>query len=173
MIPITVMFEPANYISVSALVFAYIVIVSGWIGYARSVSVKPHKDTALGALRFVVDLVILFEYFYLLRTSQTGPISDFPLVMVVIFMTYVLSDRIKYYEHTPRQRVWIQHRSKITLGFLAIVLLTGALYNDGMFVAVASEHAHTLSIAVFAILVILHRVAKWKLTPRRPRRSRS
>lgn len=128
MIPIHAIFDPANHVIVSTLAFSYTLIISGWIGYSRSTSVKPHKDTSLGALRFILDLIILFEYFYLLQISQTEHIGDFPLVVLIIFGTYVLSDIIKHHEHSPRERPWIRHRTGITVIFFVFIFIATTVY---------------------------------------------
>ena len=170
MIPVWDVFEPDNYVAASTLVFAYILVVSGWIGYSRSISVKPHRDTAWGVMRFVLDLVILFEYFYLLRMTQTDHVADFPAVLVVIFVTYVVSDLVKTREHPPKMRSQIKQRSKITDGLLLIVMLATVLYYGGVYAGIASVlnmDTHILSIMSFTGLVLLYRGLKWDLKRRR------
>ena len=170
MIPIQSLFEPDNHMTVMALIFAYILIVSGWVGYSRSVSIKPHKDTNLGAMRFVIDLVILFEYFYLLRISQTEHVSDFPIVVVIIFLTYMLWDAVKYREHSARDRVWIKRRGSITKKLFLVVLVATILYYIGLFEIITLEvgmSAYDSVVIVFILLILGYRASKWNLTKRR------
>lgn len=171
-IPIQTLLESTDHKSASTLIFSYMLIVSGWVGYTRSISIKPHRDTSLGAMRFIFDLIILFEYFYLLEITYKGPIEDFPLIVVVIFFTYLLSDIVKHYEYPPRSRVRIRQRTKITIGMLVFVFLAMAIYYDDKHVSAASVlgiDAHMLAITVFAALVILYRALKWNLIKRRRR----
>ena len=175
-IPIQTLVDSTYHKPASTLMFSYILIVSGWIGYSRSISIRPHRDTALGAMRFVFDLIILFEYFYLLQIAYTGPIEDFPLVVVVIFLTYLLSDTVKCYEYPPRTRARIKQRMKITIGTLVVVFVAvGTCYdNTHADVALAlGMDAHILSIVIFSVLVILYRSLKWNLTQRRRRQKSS
>ena len=170
MIPVWTMFEPDNYVAASTLIFAYILIVSGWIGYSRSISVKPHRDTGWGVARFVLDLVIMFEYFYLLRIVQTNHITDFPVVLLIIFVTYIISDSVKMREYPPTSRVSIKQRSKITNNMFGMVVLAIIGYYAGFLSHIASTigmDAHVLSIVVFTGLVLLYRGLKWDLK-RRP-----
>ena len=92
LVPISVAFQPENHMSVTTLLFSYVLIISGWIGYSRSVSYRPYKDTAWGAMRFVFDIIILFEYFYLVGISVEQP-DVFPFVVVVIAATYLITIR--------------------------------------------------------------------------------
>ncbi len=173
MIPIQSMFEPDNHTTVMTLTFAYILIVSGWVGYSRSVSIKPHKDTNPGAIRFVIDLVILFEYFYLLRISQTEHASDFPIAVVVIFLTYMLWDAVKYREHSAGDRVWIKRRGKTTKKLFGVVFSVTILYYVGLFEIITLDvwvSAYDLVVIVFILLILAYRAAKWNLTKRHRRR---
>lgn len=43
LVPISVAFQPENQMSVTTLLFSYLLIISGWIGYSRSVSYRPYK----------------------------------------------------------------------------------------------------------------------------------
>lgn len=167
-IPIQIAFN-SNYHLSMTLIFSYVVIVSGWIGYARSVSYAPHKDTVWGAIRFVLDIVIIYEYFYLLRISQTEYVTDIPYVMVVIFGTYALSDLVKYYEHVPQGRTRIKRRGRITVhAFILSILIAIWYYSDDLgLVAIYDVDALDLSIVGFFIILILFRVYKWKLTTKR------
>lgn len=177
-IPIGELFDPSNNTTASTLVFSYILIVSGWIGYYRSISIWSHKDTAWGAIRFVLDLIILFEYFYLLQLvspvfGEGFPlVKDFPIVVTVIFLTYLLSDVVKHRvnrNQPPQNRTHIWQRTYITISTLLLVSIAMITYYGGVHENVASVlcvDAHILSIAVFTALVILYRILKWNLHPR-------
>ncbi|AIF83240.1 hypothetical protein NTE_01167 [Candidatus Nitrososphaera evergladensis SR1] len=81
LIPIENVFSSWDNILRSAgLMLAYIIIISGWIGYTKSISKRPHSENHLGNARFVMDLVILFLVFYLMSFANEedvpGVITD-------------------------------------------------------------------------------------------------
>ena len=142
------------------------------VGYARSASVKPHKDTGLGATRFVLDIVILFEYFYLLQISQTEHIGELPFVMVVIFGAYLLSDLVKYREYALGSRRQLKRRSKITGYFFVLVVVAASAHQLSAYAELAPApgiDTNIPAILAFAVLVVLLRAAKWSLTVKRRR----
>ena len=170
MIPIGIMFEPDNHATAATFVFSYILIVSSWIGYSRSTSIRPYKDTGWGIARFVFDILILFEYFYLLQIIKTEHIHSFAVVVVVIFFTYMLSDSIKILEHSTRVRVRIKRRSKATTRLFVLGSLVALAYYLGWYAEIAVDvgiSAHVLTVIMFTILVIVYRRAKWNLKQRR------
>ena len=153
------------------LVFSYILIVSSWIGYSRSTSIRPYKDTGRGIARFVFDLIILFEYFYLLQIIQTEHINSFAAVVWVIFLTYALSDIIKVFEHSTQVRAQIESRAKVTTRLFALGSLVLIAHYLGWYAEIAvvvGISAHILTVITFTILVIAYRCAKWNLKQKHP-----
>jgi hypothetical protein len=49
------------------LILVYFFIVTGWIGYFKSIMRKPHKETKIGTARFGTDLFILYIFYYMLN----------------------------------------------------------------------------------------------------------
>lgn len=159
MIPIQVAFEPENHTAVMSLVFAYVVVVAGWIGYARSVSRHPHKDSGWGVTRFALGIVILFEYFYLIRISQMEEhVWSISLIMVLLFASYLLADMLKireygaYYRRRFGRRAYTTFKAVVSALILAIVSL---IIGDDM-----------ATIIMFVFLVLVFSVAKWRPTTR-------
>lgn len=170
MIPIQNVLESDNHTAVLTLGFSYILVISGWVGYSRSVSTKPYTDSNLGAMRFVVDLIVLFEYFYLISISQTEHASEFPAVAVIIFGTYVLWDDIKGREYASRDQENIQRRKTTTKKLFIVGIVIAAAYHVGLYKIMASSlgiSEHMLAVLSFVLLVIGYRYTKWDLTPRR------
>ena len=165
MIPITTAFAPENQTAAMALGFSYVVIVAGWIGYARSVSRHPHKDTGWGVMRFALNIVILYEYFYLLRISQTEHVADLPWVMMVLFGTYVVSDMVKTREYGSRYRKRFRRRTGITwrafFGSIIVALISWIVAMD------------VVTIGLFTALVLGFSASKWHPMTRSQRRPTS
>lgn len=164
LIPTSNALKPENHTMTAALVFSYIFIVSSWIGYARSVSFSPHTDTGWGAIRFVINLIILYEFFYLIRVSQTEHVGELPTVACIIFMTFYISDIIKYHEYGPQDKKLLTQRRRITEYAMLFGILAMASHNAGYwgFVSLVDINTLILTIIVFTIIAVLFRVAKWR-----------
>ena len=126
-----------------ALSLAYVVTISGLIGYSKSIAARPHSDNKLGNLRFVVDLSIMFLVYYLISLTDPTPIDatsyarfdyyedTFTWVFPAIFGAYFAWDIIKYYEyknvHQSEAKTNIQRGTK-TLYFLLLFIIQSILY---------------------------------------------
>lgn len=104
------------------LLSAYFTVVLSWIGYHKAVEDKPHKNVS----RFVIDLILLYFYFYLIFTNN---IKDFLGVLAAIFLLYliwVVLRNNEYKKETQEQRR--QEHFKIirsSIFFLAFIILWG------------------------------------------------
>lgn len=113
LVPFTFSFETMM------LLVAYIVVVLSWIGYHKAVAEKPHKNL----LRFVIDLWLLFFYFYLIFTQE---FKDFLIVHAIIFGLYLLWVIIRHKEYPPSNSEKNLAKIKIIrsiITFLASVLI--------------------------------------------------
>lgn len=177
MIPIDVFFELSNAASNIALALSYVVVILGWVGYARSISVWRYKDTGWGFMRFVVDTVILFEYFYLLQVAHRH-IDHTPYVLLVLAGTYLVSDMAKYFDQPRRKRQQVKRRTRHTVGLFITttgVILIYFLSELAVEAIVANTAPHQMGagadttpitlVATFfcVVMAVRHRYAKWKL----------
>ena len=94
-----------NALSIS-LLLSYAFIISGWVGYTKSISKRPHRENWLGNTRFVIDLVILFLAFYLLSLTNPEKFERFITVFGTFiwlfpatFIVYFIWDMFKYFEY--------------------------------------------------------------------------
>lgn len=162
------------------LAVAYVAIISGWIGYIRSVYKWPHRDTKYGMLRFVTDLAVLFCYFGLIEAAD--PVRDvfrgqFMFWILAMFVLYALSDLLKNRDHKSRssnapKNKELRKSQHLTLIFLAVSagLCAFNAYAPGLWGD--DDGALYMWILIMAIsLMILYRSRKWKM--RTPRRGRS
>ncbi len=158
---------------------AYIILVSGWVGYARSMSEKPHKDNIHGALRFLIDLVILFEYFYLLQLTENlaNFQNEFHWVVMIVFATYAIWDVVRYFEyHGKRERKVVRNRGGRTLVFCMICAAVSASYHFLVIEGVSgldvfqNKQAQTLNfIALTLIMILGYRMVKWNVKDKKVR----
>lgn len=157
LIPLHAALEPKNHMVALVVAFSYMVIVMGWIGYARSISRHPHQDTGLGVVRFTINILIIFGYFYLLRISQTEVVADISLVMVALFGLYWLWDLIKEREYGSQYKEQFRRRREITsITFVVSILFFSVRWFIGIDV---------VNIVLFTVLVLGFSAAKWRPDP--------
>ena len=163
LIPLDEILNDDNFLKTTSLFLVYVIIISGWVGYARSMSEKPHKDNHHGILRFVIDLVILFEYFYLLQlTKHPGNFQDeFVWVISIIFWSYFIWDVIKYVEYRGKK---VRNRIGVTLLFAIICLAISGVYYLTQTNEVIETDSTIVFIAYIAnmlIIILGYRIVKW------------
>ena len=134
LIPISNIQNYTGAIGAYSLILAYFIIVSGWIGYFKSIKRDPYKGT-FGNARFVIDLWIVFVTFYLLALTDPdkgGSISDsFIIVLPTLFASYLVWDIVKFYEHKSDNDIdgnYKKGRMKITIVFVIIFFIQIVFY---------------------------------------------
>jgi hypothetical protein len=93
-IPFNMIEDYGEMVNTVAVFFVYMLLISGWIGYTRSISERPHTSSPLGNLRFILDIMIVFMVFYLTALVRPQTFRDnfseiFWWVLPVIFTLYV------------------------------------------------------------------------------------
>lgn len=115
-----------------AFTFAYLIFVTSWIGYVRSISKNGYKDNFRGTFRFLLDLLVVFFYYQtvlLASKISTTAYSDIFILFFAIFLVYVFWDKVKMSEYkktsTKQEREFRFHRFGITITyfFASTVLL--------------------------------------------------
>lgn len=144
------------------LVVVYIIIISGWIGYSRSLIKWPYKDTKLSVYRFILDFAVLFCYFVLVNIIEV--IGDFELYLsawiVILFTCFVLWDILKLIENKKigdKDNIRRMNRSlAITVIFFVISSIFLIIYHtfDVIFIVL---------IAVELLIVLGFRYYKWPI----------
>ena len=122
------------------LILAYFFILTSWVGYFRSITLNPHTDTKLGMSRFIVDLFIVFLYFYFLSQVPGGMKHGeiFVWTLPTIFGTFLLWDFLRYLEYRrikkePRRAHATRKNRLIRTGSaLAVFLTMSYLYEFGI-----------------------------------------
>jgi hypothetical protein len=194
LVPLNTTFESYdNFLRSSALLLSYFFIISGWIGYTKSITKRPHRENILGNARFVIDLLILFLAFYLL--SQTDPtmfesftsvFGTFIWIFPINFLTYLIWDAIKYFEYRscPSEGQTSISRLRITGYYFMPLLVQAILYS---FVVMPYYYNRLMwdngnisevpFIIMSLIIIFFYRKRKWLIPdtsfPKRARKRRS
>jgi hypothetical protein len=108
LIPVSKITSGEDFVHVLGILFVYTVLISGWIGYTRSVSARPHTTSSLGNLRFIMDLLIVFVTFYLVNLTSNIEIfknsfyETFVAILPMLFSLYLIWDIIKLFEYRKK-----------------------------------------------------------------------
>jgi len=162
-----------NFENGVALLLVYVVIISGWIGWTKSIIDKPHKLNVYGNSRFVLDLFLGFLSFYLIQLAKPEYFQEFNQVFIWvmpgIFITYMIWDSIKYREYNLKDKAREIQTNRITktLYGLIIVLIISLFYSNlltrGVTVIVDGNNYLDLIFMIMSIaLVLFYRNSKWK-----------
>lgn len=176
MIPFDSALEPKNLVSAIILALAYLMVILGWVGHARSATHWKYEDTRFGAARFAVHIPLLFAYFYLLQIAPTEHAGQFTVVLVVLAGMYVVSEIITYLSQLHQQRAQIAIRIAHAVTLLILTTFVALLFDWflrwGVIVAAFSypqlqeydsTAVHLPSIVVCVGLVVWYRLATWKM----------
>ena len=161
------------------LLLAYVVIVSGWVGYSRSMIKWPHTNTKSGTLRFVLDLAILFCYFGLIALAD--PPNDFQdhfvLWIIAMFALFSVWDMVKLVENRterPGDRLLVSFFK--TAFFLIFFLSISLIYSliSGLIetmeksdVLISADAFYGIFLVVVTVFMIGYRYWKWSVLPQR------
>lgn len=183
-IPINVIWSSYDGVERSfALLVAYTIIISGWVGYSKSISVRPHSDNRLGTARFVVDLVVLFLIFYLITLTDPSKFPKFGVVfptflwtITIMFVAYLVWDVLKYFEyrHTKEEKRTSLNRGRKTVYYLILILAVSVSYTS--FLAPYYNMLRWNGIIIWdvififlfvLVIVVFYRKSKWIVPPLR------
>ncbi len=164
-----------------ALLFAYIIVISGWVGWTKSIQNKPHKITFFGNSRFVLDLFIGFWYFYLIQLAIPEHFGEFNQVFVwvnpVIFGVYVVWDLVKFKEYNfkNQEKIIRTNRATKTIYFFIIFMMISYAYtlvevNEITIIAYENDIVDLIFILGSIGFTLWYRKSKWKETKTKRRR---
>lgn len=162
-----------SFISSLEIFLAYVAIISGWVGYTRSMIKWPHKNTKEGAFRFALDITILFCYFGLIESThpQNAFQNYFLYWLTALFGLFLIWDIFKikeYHEKNESKRNTALVRSFLkTIGFfLIIAIIIPIIYNTSLEhkTGVITDDIIYIIILGFTIFVLLaYRYLKWSV----------
>jgi len=109
---------PLPSFKLAILIFGYLVVVLSRVGYHKSISLKPYKDSK----RFLVDLWILYMYVVLAFAAggRDSPASVATVVcaQVGVFVGYLLWDSLKKLEYPDSQS------SRVLITIICLLIAT-------------------------------------------------
>jgi hypothetical protein len=117
------------------LIVAYFFIIAGWLNYFKVSVVSPHSESGLGTARFVVDLFIIYLYYYLLKIipGQTHHGQIFVWIFPFIFGSFLLWDILRFYEYQKNveldEKQGMKGRVLLTLATLIVVVVEAIFYT--------------------------------------------
>lgn len=182
-VPIENLFSFDGFLKGSALFLAYVIVITGWVGWSKSITRNPHSPNALGNFRFVTDLIILFWFYYLINLTNPEKFHSygetFLWVLPVIFISYIMWDMLKYFEFRSDILEEIQHRKKRfkdTVYFMIAFVVQAFVYyyaiNYQPFLKWGDNDAwNIVFISSSFALIIAYRWKKWDV-PRAIKRRR-
>lgn len=144
-LPFSNVFAYSGILAAAALLMAYFIMITSWVGYYTSIKKNGYTHTRLGATRFGLDFLILFTYYYmivllvtdfeptdgLLPWMKAGYHDAFIFLMPFLFGVYIAWDGVKYLEYrceSKRKKDYRLNRFIITAIFLAAFLVQSAIY---------------------------------------------
>lgn len=184
-IPLTKINNFDHIVHAYSVFFAYCLLISGWIGYTKSISIRPHTYTSLGSLRFVLDLLIVFFTFYIINLtnnvkehavywSNYGEV--FVIFLPIVFVLYVIWDLVKMLEY---RREFKDNRDETIINFnrliISLMFFFMSVIQIGLYLLFDSysssvSFSYFIFTSVSILTVILYRYAKWDVpsTPKSP-----
>ena len=142
----------------------------------------PHKDNKIGALRFSLDIAILFCYFGLIVSNQhpDGFRVYFLPWILAIFAMFVGWDILKIIEHHEKnehnRNVGLFRRSVITLFFVILFSVTWGIFTyliENPLEIANHDVSYLIILVVTAFLALAYRYMKWRIpSPPHPKNTR-
>jgi membrane protein CcdC involved in cytochrome C biogenesis len=128
---------PNDPVGTGILILGYIIILTSWIGYSLSIKESPHRGRFLGLIRFGLDVLIIFLFYYIVSLASPDNLlyreDVFLYLLPMIYFVFLAWDVTKYYEYrdvktavTKRDR---KRRIQITIDYLVIFLVMAFLYQ--------------------------------------------
>lgn len=148
----------------------YFIIVTGWIGYHRSISAHPHIGL-LGNARYGLDLLILFIVYYLLVVANPYgkiPYNEiFVWIIPFLFLLYVIWDGIKFFEYRQKG---VRYALDINRFIITLVVAMVTLVLSLIYIQVINSNAYSTAntktsfdiwfILLYFLVIGLYRFAK-------------
>ena len=159
------------------LLLAYMIIISGWVGYSRSMIKWQHTNTKSGALRFSLDLAILFCYFGLISSADPQNIfrEYFLNWIIVLFSLFIVWDILKikeYYKKANNNKfnmalVKSFGKTGVFCIIFAFVPLTFNFLLENQVGVINDEIIYGFILLFVMFLMLLYRYWKWSIPPQR------
>lgn len=170
-IPLSNLLNIHYLVDALGIILAYFVVISGWIGYHRSISCREHFGI-LGLLRFIIDFFTLFFVFYLIRISVPNSQDEYGMTFVwvipAMFTLYSIWDIIKMFEYRNQGDLLVNpSRVQLTWVFCIIFFILALIYSLllGQYAELKItfwEKKSSIDIVFIVICFILISLYRWK-----------
>jgi hypothetical protein len=175
---------PNDPVGTGILILGYIIVLTSWIGYSLSIKTSPHRGGIPGLIRFGLDVLIIFLFYYIVSLANPDNLlyreDVFLYLLPATYIVFLAWDITKYYEYknvkatlTRTDRI---RRIHITIDYLVIFLIMAFLYTLTSFHSDIQIEGHfewrdLAFIGVSIVLTVLYRHAKWRdVSSRRSRK---
>jgi hypothetical protein len=169
-IPFNLIVTFSDKVNFIAVLFVWGFLISGWLGYTKSVKDKPHKEGIVGNLRFVTELVISFFMLYLFVIADKDKFaSNFGTAFVwfipMIFGLFIIWDLLKYREYNQESPEDLKRRMFYTVYTFFAILAQDLFYNlySGTLIAGFSFDKNwtlLIFIGISSVIIGIYRVLK-------------
>jgi hypothetical protein len=61
---------PHHSVGTGILILGYIIVITSWIGYSLSIKTSPHRGGIAGLIRFGLDVLIIFLFYYIVSLAD-------------------------------------------------------------------------------------------------------
>ncbi len=166
---------PNHSVGTGILILGYIIVITSWIGYSLSIKTSPHRGGIPGLIRFGLDVLIIFLFYYIV--SLADPKNEayredvFLYLLPAIYVTFLSWDITKYYEYrnttSPLTRKDRKRRIEITIDYLVIFLFMAFIYKINLFYTDVQRDSYFLLrdfifIVASIVFTLMYRRAKWR-----------
>jgi len=149
-------------ITLFGLSVVYVITVSSWWGYHKSLANYPYLDSHWGFIRFCLDLFAVAIYAYLIYAvkliSDTGSLLRFAWAVPAVFLLYLLSGLVRRLEYDTAEA----SRFPLLLYFFFASSVFAALYHvlkdQG---ELSGQGWNWTFLAIFLVVVLAFRL--WRL----------
>ncbi len=170
-----------KFVNFLALMMIYVILLSGWIGYAKSIGIRPHKG-GYGNARFVIDVMIIFVLAYMIHLVDPSPENfyfqsqfgnTFVVILPFLFGLYAIWDIIKFQEYKndedDQRKMQSTFRMVVTILFFFLSVIISQVYEFFLISKIIDFSNKYYFYLLFISIIIAHtigyRAMKWQGNP--------
>ena len=159
-----------SFIQAIELLFVYVIIISGWVGYSRSMIKWPHTDKREGVMRFILDLGILFTYFMLISLIDENKLQNhIHELLIILYFLYLVWDIIKIKEYDKKVKLFTKTFASLikTVFFLTLFIIYSIIFTGIMswinLSWITFDTLYLIDIGILVFLILSYRKWKWQI----------
>lgn len=160
---------PEDPVGTGILILGYIIVITSWIGYSLSIKKSPHRIGIPGLIRFGLDIMTIFLFYYIVSLADPENIlyreDVFLYLLPALYVVYLAWDITKYFEYkavsiglTKKDRI---RRIQITIDYLVIFVTLAFLYSLTFFYSEIPMW-DLIFVLISIVFTLNYRRAKWR-----------